>query len=492
MVSSVGVDGCDSVTTRILNRIPATVPQRRLLQVAQVWQGVVLDTQHFGEKSPEVTVGSGVGCRWSVAGVDLGWVKPAYAPILGLTPPLLSDVTRAARQRFQTEGAPAILALTGAEFVCRIEEGWRARVWDPEGERSMESLIGDGSAWREDGAVHLRVTEGRRIRVDVGSSTFCIGLVPAGARVARSGLEADPMLTGLVGMGAFLAVLFGVVVGTTAPRMEVSVAEVADRLVEVQRMELPPPPEERVRLEEIAGGGDSRPEGKIGKKEGDHDKAKGGSPEADKQFQDRQIVEAAGLLGALNDLGQNSGAWGSSMLNENLIAGAGGLIGAKGTQIGSFGLGSRGTGLGNGSRVESLGGMGLGSGNRAFRPTHGQCEGEDCKPRGKIVADDGGVHMIGGLTRGQIDEVIQRSMAQIRYCYQRELNRQPDLAGKVTVKFTIARDGTVSSSAVKTSSLGNESAESCLVGRFYRMNFPEPMGGGAVLVSYPFLFAPGS
>jgi hypothetical protein len=36
-------------------------------------------------------------------------------------------------------------------------------------------------------------------------------------------------------------------------------------------------------------------------------------------------------------------------------------------------------------------------------------------------------------------------MNQIRYCYQRELTKNPELGGKVVVKFVIAKDGTVSS-----------------------------------------------
>ena len=39
--------------------------------------------------------------------------------------------------------------------------------------------------------------------------------------------------------------------------------------------------------------------------------------------------------------------------------------------------------------------------------------------------------------------------------------------------------------------MGNASAESCIVGRFLRMQFPQPKGGGIVIVSYPFIFSPG-
>ena len=82
-------------------------------------------------------------------------------------------------------------------------------------------------------------------------------------------------------------------------------------------------------------------------------------------------------------------------------------------------------------------------------------------------------------------------MNQIRYCYQRELTKNPALAGKVVIKFVIAKDGTVSKASVKTSTMNNSAVESCIAGRFMRMQFPEPKGGGIVIVSYPFIFSPG-
>jgi TonB family protein len=82
-------------------------------------------------------------------------------------------------------------------------------------------------------------------------------------------------------------------------------------------------------------------------------------------------------------------------------------------------------------------------------------------------------------------------MAQIRYCYQRELTKNPTLGGKITVKFTIAKDGTVSSASTKSSTMGNEAVETCINTRFMKFQFPEPKGGGVVIVSYPFIFSPG-
>lgn len=147
--------------------------------------------------------------------------------------------------------------------------------------------------------------------------------------------------------------------------------------------------------------------------------------------------------------------------------------GGLGSRGGSAGLGGLGT---KGRSAEGPAGYGSGGGyfeSRAGTPKIGA-------PGDPIV--------LGALDRSLIEAVIKRHLAQIRYCYQRELSKQPDLAGKVTVKFVIAADGSVHEANVKASTLGNPTVEECLVNRFLRMQFPAPKGGGIVIVSYPFEF----
>ena len=97
---------------------------------------------------------------------------------------------------------------------------------------------------------------------------------------------------------------------------------------------------------------------------------------------------------------------------------------------------------------------------------------------------------MGGLDKSLIEAVIRQNRSQIRYCYQRQLPKNPNLAGKVTVKFVIAKDGSVSKSSVKKSTIGSSEVESCVIERFMRFQFPKP-NGGIVLVSYPFIFSQG-
>jgi hypothetical protein len=230
-------------------------------------------------------------------------------------------------------------------------------------------------------------------------------------------------------------------------------------------------------------------EGKVGKEEAKLDKAKG--EKVQKMQMDKDVAEDAGLLGALRDDASLDSSLSNSGLSGSLQSGIGGLIGAKGTQAGSGGLGGRGGGLGGGGNADGLGGMGThGRASGGHGPGDG---GGEFGPRGEgAIAGIGGEPIIlGALDKSLIDAVIKRNMSAIRYCYQRELTKNPSLRGKIGVKFVIAGDGSVSSATTKTTTMNNAAVESCINGRFMRFAFPQPKGNGIVIVSYPFIFSPG-
>ena len=113
------------------------------------------------------------------------------------------------------------------------------------------------------------------------------------------------------------------------------------------------------------------------------------------------------------------------------------------------------------------------------------------KRKGGIGRIGGSPIIIGELDKSLIDAVIKRNMSQIRYCYQRQLSKNPTLNGTIQVKFVISKDGSVSKAAIDHSTMdGGTSVESCITGRFKRFRFPKP-GAGIVIVKYPFVFSPG-
>lgn len=152
-------------------------------------------------------------------------------------------------------------------------------------------------------------------------------------------------------------------------------------------------------------------------------------------------------------------------------------------KVESSGRNWNGESSGNGSGV-STAGIGGGRGSQGLGSGLGQ---------GKTGS--GGVGLIeeeseitGGLDREVIAQYIKTQLGQILYCYERQLSANPNLYGKIAVKFTIAGTGQVETQSINDTTLKNLSVESCILSKISKWKFPEPKGGTKVLVTYPFLF----
>ncbi|MBN2089575.1 SUMF1/EgtB/PvdO family nonheme iron enzyme [candidate division KSB1 bacterium] len=75
-----------------------------------------------------------------------------------------------------------------------------------------------------------------------------------------------------------------------------------------------------------------------------------------------------------------------------------------------------------------------------------------------------------GRDFNSIFPVIKRHQASINYCYERELKRNPNLKGKVVVRFTVSPKGNVSEVTVVSSTLNSDAVQQCIVSRISRWN----------------------
>lgn len=80
---------------------------------------------------------------------------------------------------------------------------------------------------------------------------------------------------------------------------------------------------------------------------------------------------------------------------------------------------------------------------------------------------------------------------EVKLCYEYEMEKDPTLAGRVEVQFTISAQGEVIAAVVAKSTMNHPVLERCVVAAVRRWKFPKPLGGGIVIVSYPFNFSPG-
>ena len=476
----------------------------QVLEVAEIWGDTIMDIKHYPKGTKEVTVGSSTGHRWRLIGQPIAWVPAGFAKIAWMFPPTLSEASEEWRTEFYvpSENLPteeySLFEGAGGGFVCNFTDQWAGFMDIGENRHTLHELIESGKARSTGGGGYqVDVPEGARILVDIGHVVFFGQMVHPGKRVvAKMTEDLDYPFLGILSFVGFLGAMVGIIIATMPPRPANEVMEIPDRFVELL-LEQPEVEKNREQSKpsgnEDAGEGAKakKEEGKVGKKDAKMDRAKGNKVEMNKKQVDKEIAENAGVLGALRDGSELDGVFGSSGLSSDIAGGIGGLIGAKGTQIGSGGLGSRGSGLGGGGTADGLGGMGTkgrGSGASGYGSGAGHFGAKGTGGIGQIGGDP---IILGALDKSLIDAVIKRQMNQIRYCYQRELTKNPELGGKIVVKFVIAKDGTVSSASTKSSTMGSPAVEQCINGRFLRFQFPQPKGGGIVIVSYPFLFAPG-
>ena len=103
---------------------------------------------------------------------------------------------------------------------------------------------------------------------------------------------------------------------------------------------------------------------------------------------------------------------------------------------------------------------------------------------------EGAVEVSGRLPPEVIMRIVRQNFGRFRFCYQDALKSDPQLSGRVTVKFQIDTSGAVASAADGGSDLASPATIACVVRAFTGLSFPQPEGG-VVTVTYPIRFSPG-
>ncbi len=390
--------------------------------------------------------------------------------------------------------------------IARVDDAGNARV-DPLAGCSTTVLI-DGRVHRVDGARGLRLVPGQKARVEVGDTTLLFSLVhraPVVPRAPISLLDRD----GRRFMGAaaalhavLLALAFAVPV--QAGSLSMDGFEMKNRWVEVMLKPVDDKPEDLApQVAEVAeetGGGPEIPVQQAPPQwvepatEASGGQTAKGTAEDERARKQAEALAAADAVNTLvADLGPDLGAVAhdaftgmSGDRNGDALAMGGSLRdGFGGPGVAPRGHGGPSVGPGaittNSRKRDKTYGGGPGIGPRVpKKPTTKIPEIVPLKP---IVA--------GGLDREQIQRAIRTQRNAIRHCYEKALQTKPDLQGKVRTKFVIGADGRVLTAAIVDSTMGDGDVDRCIAQRVKRVKFPQVRGGGAVVVTYPFLFRSG-
>lgn len=203
---------------------------------------------------------------------------------------------------------------------------------------------------------------------------------------------------------------------------------------------------------------------------------------------EHHMVSRYTSLVAVDDDPSPCGASGATVQVPNLAPTG---MAMMGTTLGAGGLGMVGRGVGGGGALtlQMIGtrGVGYGSGGGTASGLGGISGSLAAKSAASVQVVQGQPIILGAMDKSLVEAVIQRHLNGLRYCYQRELQKNPGISGKVVLKFVIAADGTVQATQVKEDTLGNQAVTRCLESRFQRMTFPST-GAGIVIVTWPMVF----
>jgi TonB family protein len=429
-------------------------------------------------------------------------------------------------EHFMAPGAPAVYAVGTApgchfhmgdqrlggprfEVARRDKEGFHVRFtrkMSGELTRGTDTfdlmhVIEGGKAQSDGEAYSVQIGEEDYLWVDLGGITLEAFLQPVPKKVYVP--LADTLDFTVINIFLVLFFLAGAFVVTSMNR-ELEGDEYADELsgneARIAKLIIKPPEvQKNPFLEKLAQQKEKQSgemaarhrgeEGEAGRKDASTKKNAHMAPQGKPSEKDQARMLTNRIFGGKG--GGLSTVFGSGGLGGELTAAMGGLFGASaGDSKGFGGLGLRGSGGGGGGvgdtiGIGAIGTKGRGGGTGTYGTGVGVLGGKKVSDIGITSSEP---EVMGSLDKDLIRQVIRSHRDQIRYCYETQLARFPKLAGKVAVKFVISAAGTVASSTVAQSTVGNQELEVCVAGRVRTWVFPKPKGGGVVVVTYPFIF----
>jgi len=89
--------------------------------------------------------------------------------------------------------------------------------------------------------------------------------------------------------------------------------------------------------------------------------------------------------------------------------------------------------------------------------------------------------------QGAVGKVVEEHAEEIRLCYERELSADPQLEGKVALRWVVEDDGSTSDVRVHEpgTTLRNRKVLDCMIARVGGWRFPSPGPGRTLAVTYP-------
>ncbi len=393
-----------------------------------------------------------------------------------------------------------LFELTPAGYALNFVEGMDGRIAVGEQVLALPALRG-GKAQKKGDLWHVQLSDKSRGKVVIGDVTVLFQFVtppPVQPRpqlppsVRSSFLQnLDWMLVAVVA-SSFL-IHFGFVIylrNIDWPRKP-DIEELPDRFVQ---MIVPKKIEEKKPDETaLADAKEEKKEDKGSGKKGDGKKAapKVRDPEAEARAaaeRRARLVAATQQMGVLKILGSRgeNGAL-ADLVKGGDVSGDADKVFAQVGGVGVAGAGGAG-GLRSAKGAGGTGSLKGGSGLRASGPGEVGTGEKGAERAVKVVVKDSApTDVDGSLDPGVIAREIRGRLGAVKACYESGLKRNPNIGGKLVLRFEVSSIGKVTSAEIDQDSMHDDEVAGCIKSRVMSWRFPAP-AGGSVQFSYPFIF----
>ena len=389
-----------------------------------------------------------------------------------------------------------LLSWSGDQYHLHFKEGAEGNVQSPQGQADFGALVAQGLAKKQGTVFVVPVRDDQRGKVSIGEMNLLWQFVAQPPEAPKTTLpkeargnhfqSMDRLFVTVLVVSIFLHAGTYVALANTPLPPAVTLEEIPDRYAKILIPEkLPAPPE---KPKEDAGA--KKKEEVVEKRSDDKKPAESAEQQAAKKAARAaavtKAVQSKGILKVLGALGPGTGSGavadvfgaGGGMTDvASALSGAGGV--AVATDPGAGG-GRKGGGQGGAASIGDLatsGGGAVGYGAKS-----------EVKVTGSVAAEEAEVDSA-EIDQQKLSAFIKARFGLIKACYENALKRNPNLKGKITIRFTILETGGLSDLNIAVNSVGSADVANCIVAtmRSWRTQFKP---SGPVTVEFPFVFSP--
>jgi hypothetical protein len=396
-----------------------------------------------------------------------------------------------------------LFAHKGDRYTLQFTKQMHGKVSVGDNIVTLATLGKKGTAKKRGSHYALQLSERNRGKVYVGDYTVLFQFVtppPQPRRVRTSDFRAwrwedvDWVFMAIILLSALLHTAALIWIESQPPAKRLRLEDFPDRFVKLMLPEDPKPvaptetegdgPGEAVEDEPVAGPED---EGNAGQDEVVEDTGPVETAE-ERQARLEDEVTSKGLLAVLGTTGESSrGDAVADLLSDagtlsddvgSALAQSSGVAVARhdADQAGLRGGGGGDEAAGAGELGEAGGGQG------------GTVEAAVVEVKGKVGTGDADITSSPEEQAG-IQRTMKRYTGRVKQCYERQLKKDPDLAGKVTVSFDIDTGGRVNGTAITGNTTGNSELGDCIKKVVARIVFNPPPEDDVEVGGYPFILA---